>query len=596
VKQAGGSGGAACAVPSALDVSAVPVATEAKDSAAEAGGTTTEDFGLECSVWDAALLCAMRDQTGSLIYKPKIILNVFVLTVANLLMQVTFMIAISQNLVDFEPLGADALTGLIRWRLYTGHDYDNIAMKSMTTMQSELCDGTVQNLVSDTYGSISQYMGLESVGSINVKGDILCYLSMILWVLSNTKEYRRIWSIMMAIINLKSQDPRTNVEDAGDEGKYVTSATAATKGFLIVCILLPRFLVSAFLLVFGLEFLAVTVNIGDIILNACALEFISGIDELIFEATADHTTMARIDDTVLKPQVKEEKPEEMSPVRRIANDETGGQFGRILFVLAIATYIFRGGMLKEIVDQVVTAEKAICGYDTGFAFTTSPVSQLPIFTPVSDDEPSMASFKCFYAAHRDMIAIRAGYAPEFSAANETLTSMMNGSHESCAEATRRNVSTSEGKINCPEYTFESLTVAKATSGTDYYQSDDCHDQDVAMIVLSNTCVNDTFTSQSFFTGRVHCQDYRALCECHGNSRRLDEDNKEAAVAPPRGAGRRLQPGQGSASGPEGSSCSEADFATIMTQNKISYSWITTIQAICPKTCNMCTTAPAAAAV
>jgi hypothetical protein len=70
----------------------------------------------------------------------------------------------------------------------------------------------------------------------------------------------------------------------GDDGLELVRGgmSKARKASLIVCVLLPKFVIAATLLVLGGNFLASAASNADVLLNALATNFITDLDELIF--------------------------------------------------------------------------------------------------------------------------------------------------------------------------------------------------------------------------------------------------------------------------------------------------------------------------
>jgi len=98
-------------------------------------------------------------------------------------------------------------------------------------------------------------------------------------------------------------------EEGSDEPVRVKAFVTPIRMLLYFGILLPKLLISSGLLLIGTVWLSATDNFGDLILNAVALEFVIGIDELLFEAMLPGTIRERICETKLWVKPKKSTPE-----------------------------------------------------------------------------------------------------------------------------------------------------------------------------------------------------------------------------------------------------------------------------------------------
>jgi len=100
------------------------------------------------------------------------------------------------------------------------------------------------------------------------------------WVdLSESVQYLQLWFML----DRPEKGQKTKVETT-DDTVVATSASLQTKATVICCVLLPKLGIACYLWLLGARWLVATTSFQDLMLNAVALSFITGLDELIYSA------------------------------------------------------------------------------------------------------------------------------------------------------------------------------------------------------------------------------------------------------------------------------------------------------------------------
>lgn len=535
----------------------------------EAGDTLVESVPLEDTVWDAAVLLGM--QTGAerkwFVGRSTLVVIIFLLAL-NLLMQGTFLIAVPTTM-SFKPYDEGTLESLKYERLFDGHNYDRINFAALQTRTAHLCDQNVHNRLAGTWEDVLLYLQL---GSDSPPGAMICLLAMLIWILSMLTEIRRGMDVACAVWALPATSPHgvPNIIDEGDAGIFMVYATLRHKIVVSIFVFLPRFTVAFALMYFGIEYLADTPAVGELILNACALEVVKNIDELLFEAILTR----RFAETVKTVQIR--VPHRSTRLAAIFGPETDAidkkqrpckhVFLHMLMytrIITVSVILMLGWILflGPVQESTILAKDALCNHDREFTYVEHPSANLPIFATMSAEDNSTVPMQCFYMAKFEMLSIRAGMTPKFIKKNTTLEQLVNGSHPKCKG--KKGVPNSS-PVSCPETARVSdLASLKGLSQSDFFETPQCRDQDVLLAVLRETCLAGDFSSSypallHIFNGkRTMCSHFESFCKCTDNSRQC---------------------------GPDSSLFKKAS------QTGITNEWLNVIRGVCPQTCGACQSA------
>lgn len=317
--------------------------------------------------------------------------------------------------------------------------------------------------------------------------------------------------------------------------------------------------------------MAYTVSIGDLILNACALEIVKQVDDLIFEAVFSYDVGVILENTRFWiEKINSDNSDKRSRLARKASslptDTLLGKFCahtwlmqllRCFFIAAVFGFSI-SQFLAPFVGEIKDVEFRMCGEDLDFTVADHPITDLPVFaalvTPDSKNvsnatELGSETLGCYETAKREVRTIRAGFPSNFSTMERS--DVRNGAME-------RSMSEMHGVVT--------------TNAEGYYKSAGCQDNDFFMSVLQSTCAGSEqikFKDVPFFHGRTRCADFKPLCGACPNAAE-DPDYPE----PPD-------------SGMHWYDCFEDNFTNVIANYSVPFAWILKLQQICPKSCNRC---------
>ena len=266
-----------------------------EDQAAPFLGLELIDF--QHSIWDAALIVMLhsRDRAREVVGK----FNAFLATsllFMNIIIQVGLILAIN-SLAEPNPLGT--LKNVLReQRIREGQAYHNFDRKNLITQTQQICSEKLYNEMADTTHWLSEYTNRGGAFG-KLSGDVICMLAMFVWVTSMATELRRTGHDMgLVVLSLPRSD---EMKYELRHGRYIiTGVKAVQKVLAVVMVILPRALIAVFLLWYGLIYLAGTINIDDLLLNAVALEFVKNVDELLFEALVPRRMAAMVSNMAIQ--------------------------------------------------------------------------------------------------------------------------------------------------------------------------------------------------------------------------------------------------------------------------------------------------------
>jgi len=487
---------------------------------------------LESSIWDCALVIllhqgcsAWRDPRQQWYLGAFNILQTWVLLWLNGLVQVLFVIAVhSMSKTDGPAANADSILDA---RLMVGHLFSEIDRKSMMTRAERTCNGQLLDSLSSMVGDISEYLDPSiDKGILALPGNIICFLAMLFWVVEMTVEIRRCADLFLVVRALPNTD-RTVIEETG-AAHILKGVNRCHKVWAIVFVLLPRFLISMFLLTYGKRFLANTTEVSELILNTCALEFIRNVDDMILQALATRTLLLftqnarifRFDAISQQPLLGEEVAEDFEVEGRVP-PSIARRHGSAIEALKVAcaavfvvlhSYSGYHNLIQPFAKGAQIAYENACDGNLRFTYLLHPVTDTPIFAQADESTQELISMRCFYSAQYEMVRMRAGLPPSTFAANASLTALVNGSARPCQASFGHRP-----EVPCPEMDLLQLGAIQNIGEAGYFSSPLCADLDVAYAVIRNTCLSPAFyhgssiRELSFFEGATSCADLVDAC-------------------------------------------------------------------------------------
>lgn len=486
----------------------------------------SETLPLEGNLWDAALLVGLRcsDHRKWFVARANCIVIILLLFL-NGFMQGLFLIAIS--FVHGHPYDDDTIEALRYQRLFVGHDLANVNRVDLQTRTANLCSQHVHNRLAGTWEDIFFYLEAGGVRFLPA-GVVICLLAMLIWVLSMTTEIRRAIDVYLAILMLPKMEANSPSIFVRNEGSILMGMTRWRKAMLSMLVFLPRFAIAFLLMYYGMQYLAETASVMDLILNACALEIIKNIDELLFEAILSRRFHQGVQSIEIHVSHFKSTVELMFAPETTATIDGptwvskrqyihAMMYVRLLFV-AVLMIIGWVDHLEPVYTNTLMAKDMICSYDKNFVYAKHPEAILPIFASMDVEDNSTSQQQCFFASQYDLLAIRSGMEPKFADRNSTIELLVNGTHHLCKPPPNSKVS----PLNCPEQDRVSkIMEISEMSSSDYLEGPLCRDQDVQMMVLRQTCLYSEFVEdfpplERIFSKREMCSDFSESFTCSGS--------------------------------------------------------------------------------
>jgi len=490
---------------------------------------------LEESVYDSALLAIIDMDHPSrpqlLLFEKFMALSVYFL---NMAVQAVLVWAVVTTL-GHTPYPEEKQTAILNQRLSVGQDIRNYNLQDKATMTQQYCKSSYLSYLSSTGGHLSDYLLKDDSSLPGVPGRLICFLAMFIWVVTMTQEFRRIANTMLATLSLRVPSGTTLRRQSlvgADDGHSMVFTTLSRAGKVATTclIFLPRLTLASSLFFFGLRYLAHTVLVEDLILNAGALLIVKDIDEILYVSLLTRHIHARVMSTEIRPPPPTgcfHRLMALEPgiVSRIAQGWALVRVAVIAACLAAAYVLF----LANALDEMNAAYDNLCSDNITFAFADTPNSGLPLFA-----EPSSEPKECVAAAREDMIRMAAGVKPKYID-NQTLISIGQGWHPKCVSASVNCTEVKDlvesgcpsdvsdrGWFTCPITSWTLLQQVRDNTATDFLDGRQCRDQQGSFMILRAVCLHDDFTSKeawlrSFFEYRTTCAEAMDVCSIASDS-------------------------------------------------------------------------------
>ena len=217
------------------------------------------ECALEGSVWDAVLL------VGTPVLGGAGTAFIALLIALNLAMQAVFIHVVSTAFTS-SAYTSESLDQLRTWRRNVAHDITHMDPVTRKSLALRVCEKDSGLAMSGS--QVSQFAVLDEYLNSGI-GAIMCALGIVCWCLSVSREINRCFDVAYAVACLPRGD-RTVVSRGGDAVRVGAASTARVA--LVFAALACRFAFALLLLGYGITFIINTVGIGDLLLNAVALE------------------------------------------------------------------------------------------------------------------------------------------------------------------------------------------------------------------------------------------------------------------------------------------------------------------------------------
>jgi len=307
------------------------------------------DIGVERrrSCWDAA---AFVGHSNVMTTSESVALVVMVfLTV---LMQCAFLAVIFNSLTGAE-ITEEAIQSFKLWRLSSAHRHDLVDDVQMESLASRVCREDASLHLSQKQAEMVSLINSYLYDSKPFNGPLMCTLALVSWVLVVLHEIQVILERFRTLAHL----PRGTTTFIYEKEEIRLTSLHRNRVVWSYFLLILRSVIVILLLLAGLDYLAFTIELPELILNAIALEFILKIDEMVFLALAPFRTRSFC--KVLKTAV---------PSRRYEWDgmDIQGIFCVIMLLVAVSYAMYV--KLVSHIDLMVRAHDALCGGQLDWAY------------------------------------------------------------------------------------------------------------------------------------------------------------------------------------------------------------------------------------
>lgn len=170
---------------------------------------------------------------------------------------------------------------------------------------------------------------MESVCCISFSQPWFSGVVLLIWTVCCLSDIRRCSHLFSSLINhtdlCRSMEDAFDISYTGDGNQQdcrylVARLTITAKLYIIWLVLLPRFLITCFLLWVGCRLLVATMDFSDLILNAVALEFVMMLKDMIYLALVPRRSKTDLTRTQILPAKRNQ-----------ANEDTVSDFAPAFF-------------------------------------------------------------------------------------------------------------------------------------------------------------------------------------------------------------------------------------------------------------------------
>ncbi|CAJ1387821.1 unnamed protein product [Effrenium voratum] len=264
-----------------------------------------------------------------------------------------------------------------RWRISMAHDYQYLDMAGRSLV-SRVCamDGAL--ILSTTQASlveqINSFLGLQE-GEFEVPffqpGLLLCMLCILFWSLCVYKEYRNIWLGLEVVWQIPRSD-----QSIFRDNTLRSICKVRFKALLFTY--LARAAIATLLLGAGIQWLAGTTSITELMLNCVALNAILDIDEFLF---AGFTPIS------IQLAVQNLKPVKMKYSRRRSQLESFGLLILLIGTLLLPYFL----LLQPLAESMIAVKTELCGGNQTFVVGLNSETQqaIALVTKTGFDAPNL---------------------------------------------------------------------------------------------------------------------------------------------------------------------------------------------------------------
>eukprot|EP00929_Paragymnodinium_shiwhaense_P068067 TRINITY_DN3420_c0_g1_i1.p1 TRINITY_DN3420_c0_g1~~TRINITY_DN3420_c0_g1_i1.p1 ORF type:complete len:832 (+),score=125.81 TRINITY_DN3420_c0_g1_i1:125-2620(+) len=252
------------------DSRAAELLTEALDD------TLIDQYPLQPSVYDAMLLVwtPIQSKSSSIFLVSMLLLNIFVQLYYCSIVYFAFVVPRG----DFTE---DNIAGYRNWRENVAHDVENMDKLSQVSLASRVC--TERAHASLEFSTAQAYAVQDIIEYVtDFRGSGMTMVSVFCWLIFVSDELRNVLAFAQAIYVMPPGTTAMTVSVIA----FRMDVISLRRKVMMYMTLMVRVVVAGLLAGIGSYFLIYTRTVGDLILNAVALEMVQHMDKLIFRTLA----------------------------------------------------------------------------------------------------------------------------------------------------------------------------------------------------------------------------------------------------------------------------------------------------------------------
>eukprot|EP00933_Yihiella_yeosuensis_P028343 TRINITY_DN22150_c0_g1_i2.p1 TRINITY_DN22150_c0_g1~~TRINITY_DN22150_c0_g1_i2.p1 ORF type:complete len:402 (+),score=55.15 TRINITY_DN22150_c0_g1_i2:75-1280(+) len=184
--------------------------------------------------------------------------------------------------------------------LYFFHSY--VVLPSIHSVQTSLANfrATVYTTDSvfqeDKWKTFYDKAELCNIGMLN---NTFYYMVVFIWTLEVIKEFRVSERLTRDMINIKGVSSVSEMCLDNDGEVQVVGLTWWSRFLIFAFVIIPKFVICLALLYLGCSWLSASTSFTDLVMNSIAMEFVSGIDELLYHCMLSAAHRKQITDVKL---------------------------------------------------------------------------------------------------------------------------------------------------------------------------------------------------------------------------------------------------------------------------------------------------------
>mmetsp|Transcript_103276 Transcript_103276/g.301297 ORF Transcript_103276/g.301297 Transcript_103276/m.301297 type:complete len:1109 (+) Transcript_103276:88-3414(+) len=298
---------------------------------------------------------------------------VIIFAVLNFLVQVFFVVVVWE--MTTATLTDQTVEDYVHWRFSEGHRLSNYDYLTNTSLARRVCDNYgANNVAANQQTQTANFYAYSPPGAFFQTGTWLCVMSVLIWCVTLLIDLWNTECFAVALLSLvKAYNGATIIEDTDEDKIRVVSISLRRCVYALIMIVFPRVAIDIWLLFGGIRFLVYEFSLSGLILNAVALGFILGLDELIFQLLPNRA-QSIID--LVEPVPKNPR---FLPKRKHLDKRS------LLIILGCTGVVLHSWFryIGPLAAYIHEGQRILCGRNTDFIYAVDPVTGAVTTAPTS---------------------------------------------------------------------------------------------------------------------------------------------------------------------------------------------------------------------